>query len=212
MEKADAAKIPVLMIDTDANWDKKKAFVGTGNFKGGQIAGDFIAQKVGKGAEVAIIRGLLGDATHDARANGAIQELKAAGVNVVTIQPADSDRNKGMTVMQNILQTHPNIKAVFGTNDEMILGALRALQAAKKTDVITVGFDGSPDGLKSVIAGELTATVAQDAYGIGKMGVENAVKVAKGETIDKVIDTGTTLIDKSNAQALQDKIQKELGK
>lgn len=119
-DKADAANIPVVLVDTDAKWDKKKSFVGTGNLAGGQLGGKYLAEKVGKGAEVVIIRGALGDATHDDRVNGAKQELEAAGVKVVEIQPANSDRNKAMSVMENLLQTHPNIKGVFCSNDEML--------------------------------------------------------------------------------------------
>lgn len=210
-DKADAAKIPVLLIDTDANWDKKKSFIGTGNEAGGKIGGQFIASKIKAGDDVVMIRGALGDATHDQRINGATAALKDAGITVSAVQPADSDRNKGMTVMQNLLQTHPNVKAVFCSNDEMALGAVRALQQAGKKDVIVVGFDGSPDALKSIAAGELTASVAQSAYNIGKFGVEAAVKVAKGETIDTRIDTGTSLINKDNVQKAQDDLNKILG-
>jgi ribose transport system substrate-binding protein len=211
-DKADAAQIPVVLIDTDAKWDKKKAFVGTGNLAGGQLGGKYLAEKVGKGAEVVIIRGALGDATHDERVNGAKQELEAAGVKVVEIQPANSDRNKAMSVMENLLQTHPNIKGVFCSNDEMALGAERALKQANKSDVAVVGFDGSPDGMKSIKAGELTASVAQSPYNIGKLGVETAVKAAKGEKVDSRVDTGTKMITKENvdqAQAELDKILKK---
>lgn len=211
-DKADAAKIPVILIDTDAKWDKKKAFVGTGNLAGGQLGGKFLAEKIGKGSEVVIIRGALGDATHDERVNGAKQELEAAGVKIVEIQPANSDRNKAMSVMENLLQTHPNVKGVFCSNDEMALGALRALKQANKADVAVVGFDGSPDAMKSIKAGELTASVAQSPYNIGKLGVETAVKAAKGENVDKRVDTGTKMITKENvdqAQADLDKILKK---
>ncbi|MCT8978178.1 sugar ABC transporter substrate-binding protein [Clostridium sp. CX1] len=211
-DKADEAKIPVVLIDTDAKWDKKKSFVGTGNLAGGKLGGKFLADKIGKGAEVVIIRGALGDATHDERVNGAKTELEAAGVKVVEVQPANSDRNKAMSVMENLLQTHPNVKGVFCSNDEMALGAERALKQANKANVAVVGFDGSPDALKSIKAGELTASVAQSPYNIGKLGVETAVKAAKGEKVDVRVDTGTSVISKENvdqAQADLDKILKK---
>lgn len=211
-DKAYAAKIPVVLIDTDANWDKKKAFVGTGNEAGGKVGGDFIAKSLKKGDDIVMIRGALGDATHDQRIKGATDAIIAAGFKVSGVQPADSDRNKAMSVMENLLQTHPNVKAVFCSNDEMALGAVRALKAANKTNVIVVGFDGSPDALKSIIAGELTASVAQSAYNIGKAGVEAGVKVAKGETIKTRIDTGTNLITKVNAQKTKDDLEKILAR
>ncbi|MFT5873122.1 MAG: ribose transport system substrate-binding protein [Clostridium sp.] len=209
-DKADAAGIPVILIDTDAEWDKKKAFVGTGNEAGGKVGGDFIAKSLKAGDDIVMLRGALGDATHDQRIKGATDALTAAGFKVSAVQPADSDRNKGMSVMENLLQTHPNVKAVFCSNDEMALGAARALKAANKKDVVVVGFDGSPDALTSILAGELTASVAQSAYNIGKLGVEAGVKLAKGETIEARIDTGTNLITKENAQKAKDDLAKML--
>jgi ribose transport system substrate-binding protein len=211
-DKADAAKIPVLLIDTDAQWDKKKSFIGTGNEAGGKVGGEFIAKNLKAGDDIVMIRGALGDATHDERIKGATDAIKAAGLNVSTVQPADSDRSKAMSVMENLLQTHPDVKAVFCSNDEMALGASRALKAANKSDVIVVGFDGSPDAINAVLSGDLTASVAQSAYNIGKSGVEAAVKVSKGETVDARIDTGTNLITKDNAQKVKDDLDKILAK
>lgn len=211
-DKADQAGIPVVLVDTDAKWDKKQSFVGTGNFEGGKAGGKFLAEKVGKGGEVIMIRGALGDPGADDRINGAKESLEAAGVKIVAVQPANGDRNKGMSVTENLLQAHPNIKGIYSTNDEMALGAIRALKQVNRTDVAVTGFDGSPDALKAIKDGELTASVAQNSYNMGKISVETAVKVAKGEKVDKRIDTGTKLISKENvdqAQADLDKILKK---
>jgi ribose transport system substrate-binding protein len=210
-EKAKAAGIPVVLIDTDANWDDKVSFVGTGNYNGGKLAGEFLAKKLGAGGKVVIIRGAMGDPTHDERTNGAVDVLKEKGLEIIDIQPANSERGMGMNVMENILQAHPDVQAVFATNDEMALGAVRAIQAANKK-IIVVGFDGSPDALKSIAAGELTASVAQNPYNIGYKGVEAAVKAAKGEPVDKRIDTGTYLVTKENVQEEQQKLNQIVGK
>ncbi|MBE3580650.1 MAG: sugar ABC transporter substrate-binding protein [Thermoanaerobacteraceae bacterium] len=210
-DRAKAQNIPVVLIDTDAPWDSKVSFVGTGNYVGGKQAGEFLAQKLGKGGKIAILRGALGDPTHDERANGAVEVLEAQGLEVVTIQPANSERQMGMSVMENILQANPDIQGVFATNDEMALGALRAIEAAKK-NIIVVGFDGSPDALKSIQESKLTASIAQNPYNIGYMGVEAAVKAAKGESVEKRIDTGTKVITKDNVQEEMDKLAEILGK
>lgn len=210
-DQAKAANIPVVLIDTDAQWPDKVSFVGTGNYNGGKLAGEFLADKLGKGGKVVILRGAMGDPTHDERANGAIEVMKAKGLDIVDIQPANSERGLGMTVMENILQAHPDIQGMFATNDEMALGALRAIQAAKK-QILTVGFDGSPDALKSIAAGELTASIAQSPYNIGYKGVEAAVKAAKGEQVEKRIDTGTSVISKDNVAEEQKKLNEILGK
>ncbi len=209
-DQAKAAEIPVVLIDTDAQWDDKVSFVGTGNYNGGKQAGEFIAEKLGKGGKVVILRGAVGDPTHDERSNGAIEVLKEKGLEVLDIQPANSERGLGMTVMENILQVHPDVQGVFATNDEMALGALRAIQAAGK-EIITVGFDGSPDALKSIEEGELTASVAQNSFNIGYQGVVTAVKAVKGEAVDKRVDTGTKIITKDNVKEEQQKLKEILG-
>lgn len=211
-DKADAAKIPVLLIDSDADWDKKKSFIGTGNLAGGEVGGKYIAGKLQKGDQVVVLRGALGDKTHDDRTNGAKKAMEDAGLKVVAVQPANSDRNMGMSVMENLIQTNPNIKGVFCSNDEMALGATRALSQAGKKGVVVVGFDGSPDALKAIKAGELTGSVAQSAYNIGKFGVEAAAKVVKGESIDKRIDTGTSMVTSENVDKVQAELDKILGK
>lgn len=85
--------------------------------------------------------------------------------------------------MQNLLTAHPDVQAVFAQNDEMALGALRALQTAGKSDVMVVGFDGTPDGEKAVKDGKLAATIAQLPEQIGATGVQTADKVLKGEKV-----------------------------
>lgn len=210
-EQAKAEGIPVVLIDTDAGWEDKVSFVGTGNYNGGKLAGEFLAEKLGKGAKVVIIRGAAGDPTHDERTQGAVEVLTEKGLEVLDIQPANSERELGMSVMENMLQAHPDeIQGVFATNDAMILGALRAIQAAGK-DIITVGFDGSPDALKSIEEGELTASVAQNPYSIGYQGVVAAVKAAKGEAVEKRIDTGTNIISKDNVEEEQMRLREILG-
>jgi len=209
--KAKGAKIPVILADTDAKWDDKVSFVGTGNFNGGKLAGEYFGKKVAKGGKVVILRGALGDPTHDERANGCVEGLKAAGLEVAVIQPANSERGMAVTVMENIVQSKQEFVGVFATNDEMALGAYKALEAAKM-NVPIVGFDGSPDALTSITEGKLNASIAQSPYNIGFKGVEAAIKAAKGEALDKRIDTGTEVINKDNVKQKSDELKKILGK
>ncbi|WP_346352898.1 sugar ABC transporter substrate-binding protein [Azotosporobacter soli] len=209
--KAKEMKIPVILGDTDAKWDDKVSFVGTGNANGGKLAGEYLAKKLGKGAKVVILRGAQGDPTHDDRANGCVEALKAAGLEVAAIQPANSERAMAVTVMENILQSKQEFAAVFATNDEMALGAVKALEAAKM-NLPVVGFDGSPDALGSISDGKLDASVAQSPFNIGFKGVEAAIKAAKNESVDKRIDTGTEIINKENVAQKREDLKKILGK
>jgi ribose transport system substrate-binding protein len=106
----------------------------------------------------------------------------ASGIEVVASQAADFDRTKGLTVMENILQAQPEINAVFAHNDEMALGAIKAIEAAKR-DILVVGFDGTDDAVSAVNEGTLLATVAQQAAKIGSMGVDVAEQILKGEKV-----------------------------
>jgi ribose transport system substrate-binding protein len=96
--------------------------------------------------------------------------------------------------MQNLLIEHPDVQAVFAQNDEMALGALRALQAAGKTDVLVVGFDGTEDGIKAVSSGKMDATVAQRPEQIGVISVQIADKLLKGEKVPAVVSVDLKLI------------------
>lgn len=198
LQKAVDAGIPVVLIDSNKEFPAKKAFVGTDNAAGGTAAGDYIVKTIGAkaGDTVLIIRGQAGDAVHNLRQQGAEDALKAAGVTVI-VQPADSDRAKGQSVMENVLQATPDLKAVFATNDEMALGALQAAKQAGKTIPI-IGFDANPDAITSIDEGGLTGSIAQFPTAIGRMGVETAVKVLAGETVEANVNTGVELVTKEN--------------
>ena len=122
---------------------------------------------------------------------------------IASKQPAYSDREKAYTATQNILQSTPDIKGVFAGNDEEALGALRALQQAGKK-VPIIGVDANEDALKSILAGDLFASVAQGNYDMGRLAIEKALELKAGKTIDKRIDSGATMMTKDNAQSLLD--------
>ncbi len=114
---------------------------------------------------------------------------------VVASQPADFDRTKGLNVMENILQAQSDINAVFAHNDEMALGALKAIQSSNR-NIIVVGFDGTDDAVSAVKGGSLLATVAQQAARIGSIGVETADAILKGKVVKKYSPVPLQLITK----------------
>jgi ribose transport system substrate-binding protein len=162
-------------------------------------AGEYMAEKMNGEGKVAIVRGAAGDYIFDQRTEGFMAAIEDTDIEVVAVQPADSERGKAVNVMQNILQTYPDIKGVYGENDEMALGALRALKSANAAEGVTIiGFDGSPDAIKSIRNGELTATIQQDSYNIGYTGVELMVKTLNGEEVPEVVPVQTNVIDGDN--------------
>lgn len=196
VKMANQANIPVITLDRVAGKGKVVSHIASDNVAGGKMAGDFIAEKLGNGAKVIELQGIAGASAARERGEGFKQAVAAHKLNVLASQPADFDRTKGLNVMQNLLTAHPDVQAVFAQNDEMALGALRALQTAGKKDVLVVGFDGTHDGVKAVEGGKLGATVAQMADQIGVIGVETADKTLKGESVPAQIPVDLKLIKK----------------
>ncbi|WP_413726062.1 ribose ABC transporter substrate-binding protein RbsB [Sodalis sp. RH16] len=193
---ANQAKIPVITLDRKANKGQIVSHIASDNRVGGKMAGDFIGQKLGNSAKVIELEGIAGTSVARERGEGFKQSADQYKFTMLASQPADFDRTKGLNVMQNLLTAHPTVQAVFAQNDEMALGAMRALQTVNKTDVLVVGFDGTADGLKAVQSGRMAATVAQQPDQIGIIGVETADKVLKGGKVDAIIPVALKLVTK----------------
>ena len=196
VKMANQAKIPVITLDRMASKGDVVSHIASDNIAGGKIAGNYIAKQAGDGAKVIELQGIAGTSAARERGEGFKQAVEAHKLNVLASPPADFDRTKGLNVMQNLLTAHPDVKAVFAQNDEMALGALRALQTAGKTDVMVVGFDGTADGVKAVQDGKMSATVAQQPEQIGVIGVQTADKVLKGEKVRARIPVDLKLVIK----------------
>lgn len=179
---ANEKNIPVITLDRGAAQGKVTSHIASDNVAGGKAAGNFIAEKLGDGAKVIQLEGIAGTSAARERGEGFIQAAKAHHFDILASQPADFDRAKGLNVMENLLTSHPNVQAVFAQNDEMALGALRAVKAANKK-VLIIGFDGTADGIKAVKRGKMAATIAQQPEKIGELGVQTADKILKGETV-----------------------------
>jgi ABC-type sugar transport system substrate-binding protein len=189
----------VVFVDT-RGINEGVTFIGTNNEVGAALAADFMCKNLPSGAEVAILQGLISQSTGQARADGSKKGLEACGLKVVAEQTAEWDRAKGLAVTENILAGNPNIKGIFGSNDNMALGAVEALKAAAKLqDVMVVGFDANPDAAASILAGEMTASVAQAPANMGGFGIQALVDLKAGKTLEPWIDTGTVLVTKENA-------------
>ncbi|WJY15071.1 ribose ABC transporter substrate-binding protein RbsB [Pectobacteriaceae bacterium CE90] len=196
VKMANKAKIPVITLDRVAASGEVVSHVASDNTFGGKIAGDFIARKLGEGAKVIQLEGLAGTSAARERGAGFMKSAEKNKFVILASQPADFDRTKGLNVMQNLLTAHPNVQAVFAQNDEMALGAIRALQIAGKSGVMVVGFDGTADGIKAVESGKMAATVAQRPDQIGVIGVETADRVLKGEKVQAIIPVDLKLVTK----------------
>lgn len=192
---ANKKNIPVITLDRGANKGNVVSHIASDNVAGGKMAGDFIAEKVGKNAKVIQLEGIAGTSAARERGEGFKQAVEANQFELLASQPADFDRTKGLNVMENLLASHGSAKAVFAQNDEMALGALRAIKASGK-NILVVGFDGTDDAIKAVNGGQLAATIAQQPEKIGELGVEAADKVLKGEKVDAQIPVPLKVVTK----------------
>jgi ribose transport system substrate-binding protein len=191
---ANEKKVPVLTLDRSASGGKVISHIASDNVAGGKLAGDLIAKKLGGKGNVVELQGVPGASAARDRGQGFHKAMSGApGIKVVASQPADFDRTKGLNVMENILQAQPKIDAVFAQNDEMALGAIKAIQAAKR-DIIVVGFDGTDDAVAAIKNGSMYASIAQQPAQIGSLGVDAADKVIKGKKVPAYTPVPLTVI------------------
>jgi len=202
LDRAHAAGIPVVIFDTDIDWPYKLTFVGGNNRQAGQIAGDYVIKLLNGKGKVALIRGILGVLTHEERVAGFQDAIrKAPGIDCVAVQPGNSERSLGMSVMENLLTRYPELQAVFATNDQMALGAMEAVAARNLTGkVAVIGIDATHEAVRAVAAGRLAGDIAMYPEKLGSSAVEAAFKAARGESIEKRIVIGATLVTKENAK------------
>ncbi|MFD9907572.1 substrate-binding domain-containing protein [Streptomyces sp. NPDC059063] len=198
---ANTADIPVVAADRGVNKADVATLVASDNVAGGRQAAKALADKLGGKGEVAVLQGTAGTSASRERGQGFAEGIKEfPGIKVVAKQPADFDRTKGLDVMTNLLQGHPGVDGVFAENDEMALGAVKALGGKAGKSVSVVGFDGTPDGLKAVGDGTLYASVAQQPKELGRIAVRNAVAVADGKKVDSLVKVPVKVVTAKNVK------------
>ena len=190
---ANRSKIPVVTLDRAANGGKVVSHVASDNVLGGEVAGNYIVEKLGGKGKVVELEGIPGTTAARDRGEG-FNKAIVGKLDVVAKQAADFDRTKGLTVMENILQAQPEINAVFAHNDEMALGALKAIESSGRKNVIVVGFDATDGAVAAVKDGKLSATVAQKPAEIGAIGVEVADKIIKKQPVQENVPVDLELI------------------
>jgi ribose transport system substrate-binding protein len=208
--KANQAGIPVVIVDTRVDPKaaseagiKIESFVGSDNYEGGRVAGQHLVELTGGKARVGLLEGIPGHETGDSRLRGFHDAVKGSpGIKVVASQTANWERDQGFTVFQNMLQAHPDIDTVFACNDMMALGAIEAIAAAGKTGKIKViGFDAVDDARKAIENGTMVASVAQFPSEMGRIAVESAARLIRGEKPPPESQVRIELVTKSTLAA-----------
>jgi ribose transport system substrate-binding protein len=196
IQKANDAGIPVFTVDRGSNGGTVVSHIASDNVAGGSMAAEFLCNAIGGQGNVVELQGVAGTSAARDRGQGFNDYMTAScqGVTIVAQQTANFNRDEGLTVFENILQAQPDIAGVFAHNDEMILGAIQAAEAANRTGIVFVGFDAIDDAVQAVKDGKLAATVAQQPAEMGRLAVETALKSLNGEKVDASIPVPLSLV------------------
>ena len=201
VKKANEADIPVVMFNTqnELAGGEVACYVRYDQYEAGGKVCDFVAEQFGENLKAAIVEGLPSDHTTE-RMGGFVDKAKEEhpGIEVVASQAGDWEREKGMNAAANMLQANPDIDVIFALCDEMGLGAVQAVKEAGSGAKV-VSFDGNPNAVASIQAGDLVSTVSIGGPGTGNMCVEALKKIFDGETVEKIVNVDTEIIWEENA-------------
>ena len=192
-------KIPVVAVDRAVNNAEVSSYIASDNVGGGKQAAKALSEAIHGEGEILVLQGKTGSSASRERGQGFEEGLKdSPNIKVVAKQTAEFERVKGLDVTTNLLQAHPNIKAIFAENDEMALGAIEALGDKAGKDVIVVGFDGVEDALKAIKEGTMYASIAQQPADMAAQAVVEASKLLKGEAATKEMQVDVVTVTKDN--------------
>ncbi len=187
-DAATAAKIPLVYVNRnpfgDATPPAGVYYIGSKEVVAGELQGDALIKLMGEKGGVAILMGKLDNEAAVKRTEGNKNVLsKYPGITILAEETGNWQRDQGMSLTENWLTAYgTKLNAILANNDEMALGAVQALKAAGRADVLVLGVDAIPDAKAAVADKSLAGTVLQDLAGQGRTGMEIAVKVLNGET------------------------------
>lgn len=209
VKQATAGGIPVAIIDSGLKGQAGTDFIGyfgTDNKAAGKLGGEHLAKLMTKGAKAVLLRYNAGSASTGLREEGALEGLKAGGVEMASdnqygeVTP-ESAKTKAMQMMDTIKSVSESGGGVFAVNESTTLGMLLALrQAGLAGKVKFVGFDASTPLVEALKAGEIDALVVQNPERMGEIGVTSAVQSLRGAKVLASIDTGVVLVTKENME------------
>ena len=204
VEACNEAGIPVFTMDREANGGEVVSHIGYDAIKSGKLAGQFLVDELGGKGKIVELQGIIGTNVAQNRSKGFNEVMDAnPDMEIVACQVADFDRAKAMSVMENILQANPEIDGLYAANDEMLLGALEAIEAAGRTDkIVKCGCDALDETMDDIRNGSVEGTIAEPTFFLGKAIVEAAYKYLQGETPEKTVILDNQLVTKDNVDSI----------
>jgi ABC-type sugar transport system substrate-binding protein len=202
LDKAVTAGIKVVLIDNDIpNWKGKTAYVGTNNFEGGVLAGKWLREHTKDGQKFGILEGVPGVPALDDRYKGMVKGLGDRKLNIVGKGATSCNLDGGVKVAEDILTANPDLDGIYAVCGPPAVGAIQSLKNAKVdfAKFILVGFDACCGEIDALKAGHEDATVAQSPIKMGELGILTAAAAVRGQKVEAVVDTGTAIVTKENA-------------
>lgn len=200
IQKATDAGIPVVTIDSGVNSDLPKSLVATDNEKGAAEAARQLAKLIGGPGKVGMLPFIKGAATSDAREKGFKDGLKAhPELTLVSTLYSDGQSDTAMRKTEDMLTAHPDLAGLFAANEPGAIGAAQVLRMRGKAGTVKlVAFDAGAPEIKGLEEGTIQALIVQNPFQMGYLGVQTAVKVKRGDPVEKRIDTGVTVVTRAN--------------
>ena len=212
VSKAFDAGIPVIVADRKVTGDKYTAFVGGDNLEVGKLQGEYLQRVLPRGGKVLEVMGLIGSTPQELRHQGLVESLSDTGDRYQFLQCMGAwKRDRGEAEVQKVLAQHPDIKVILAQNDQMAIGASRALQSARLDHKVFImgvdGLTGADNGIEAIRNG--TIDVSATYITGGDLIVQTAMKILRGEPFERDVVLPTSLIDMGAAKSI-DNVYREV--
>ncbi|WP_416050545.1 sugar ABC transporter substrate-binding protein [Cupriavidus basilensis] len=208
VKKINAANIPVVNVTDKSDVGNFVSFIGASDYDLGLKTATHLFKAMGGKGNVVLLEGIKGSLTNIDRVKGMHDALKAfPGIKLVASQPANYQRLQALQVMENLMQSYPQIDGIFATNDAMAIGAIEALQGANRKALVS-GINGTQEAIDAIKAGTMLATGDYNGFAQGCLGVTAAIRKLRGMPVTQSIVLPATVVDKTNYQSIDIPVSK----
>ncbi len=202
VKDAVRAGVPVVVADSDLAWDGMVSYVATDNCRGGALAAEHLGQLLSGRGKVLLLRYMEGSASTTKREEGFLAKMAEAFPNVELVstnQHAGATLEDAIKKSETLLTRYAELDGIFCPNESTAAGMLRALQGAGRAGKLRfVGFDASAKLVSALASGDIDGLVVQDPFAMGYRGVKTLLDHVKGRPVEKVVDTGVTMVTKAS--------------
>lgn len=200
VEDASMRGIPVITIDSEVETGKAKSFIGANNYEAGQLAGKQLINLAGTSGDIAIVSFMQGERNTELREQGLLEELsKYPYIKVVDKVYSMTDYELAAKLTRSMMEKYPQLDGIVALNEISSIGVAHAIQSMDLQDKVKIiTFDSTSEELELLQEGVIQATIIQNPFSIGYLGVKNAVEASNGKKVPSRVDTGIKAIDLNN--------------